>query len=201
MLKENKGIITIPFLLVMIIILSFILSFFGLAMTFAHVSVTQYLTYSSARKFALAGESQEDQMRTSKNHYEKLRGRFFKSSAHTGKTGDWFYIPEEISWDRGGSSNFGDPEGYTDGASHPTKNTFYGISVNFRSFIIQLQIPFLTDGGDEDAPEIRVLSFLGREVSKEECEIFNAGRYEKIKAEYNSINNIENFVSGGDNGC
>ena len=87
---NQHGMVTIPFLLVSMILIFLILSFLFLNMTLVHVSITQYMSYSTARKFFLAYDSQSDQQISATAHYKKLRDSFFSSNAYTGQSGDWF---------------------------------------------------------------------------------------------------------------
>ena len=92
----NQGIITIPFLLVLIIILFFILSFLQLALVLTHVSVTQYMSYSTARKFSLSAQDLGVQQDNAVAQYRQLRDQFFKPQAYTGRSGEWFSITTGI---------------------------------------------------------------------------------------------------------
>ena len=203
--KNNQGMITIPFLLVLVIILFFTLSFFMLAMTLAHVTVTQYMTYSSARKLSLGGENKQIQLDEAILHYENLRAQFFKSSAHTGQTGDWFFIQERLEPDEQQYSIQGDyPE-------LDSKKRFYGVNTRFEALALNLKIPFLVDSdSDQINAPVRISSFLGREISKQECEKFHEERVKKIKQIAEQENNCNNELCPylkepiklkGDNGC
>ena len=196
--KSKKGIITIPFLLVLVIVLFFILYFFGLAMTFAHISVTQYMSYSTARKFFVAGKSLGEQQNSAKNHYEKLRKQFFKDGAHQGQPGDWFHIPTALDI----GDNLGDPGGYSNSNPERFESMFYGVNLLFVSYFFKFKIPFLMEGSDSEA-KTRISSFLGREPSIEDCEWFNQERINKIQAAYSSVSglSIEDNGGRGDNGC
>ena len=198
---NNKGMVTVPFLLVLVIILFFTLFLFGLAMTFVHVSVSQYMTYSTARKLALGGISEEDQRTEAGNHYTKLRNQFFASGAHTGKPGDWFHIDESLNTtQQTGSIN------HLDGTdTHPRRKMFYGAGLDFTSKFTKFKIPGLVTA--DDIPTIaRIISFLGREPSIGECDTdFNEERGKKIKQQpgFSSLPGFdENAIKGvGDNGC
>lgn len=194
MLKNNKGIITIPFLLVLIIILFFILSFFGLAMTFAHVSVSQYLSYSTARKYSLAGRGQQKQKIQAQEHYQKLRSLFFKPGAYTKGSGDWFIIPTSLDVHRNIGKAFDDDK--TD------RNLFYGVSFTFTSRIPKFQIPFLVKDERTSLIKAGIFSFLGREPSEFECQEFNKARWGQIQRDYSFIIVPNaNRIGKGDNGC
>ena len=59
--KSERGVLTVQFLIVIVLVLFFVVSFFGLTMTLAYSSLTQYLTYASARKMSLGGPLGRDQ--------------------------------------------------------------------------------------------------------------------------------------------
>ena len=212
--KHIRGIITIPFLLVLVIVLFFTLAFLMLTMTFAHVTVTQYLTYSSARKLSLAGESQDDQVNSAISHYEILRLQFFKSDAHTGKTGDWFDIETATDLKQNQSKRVGaDMLRWYKNTNPYLRTNFYGLSTRFNAEVLNLQIPFLIEGDSDDLRElVYVSSFLGREPSKAECEDYHKKRKDKIidyekNEKANGCNNSKcpylkpPEILVGDNGC
>lgn len=214
---NNKGMVTAPFLLVSIIILFFILTFFFLSMTLVHVSVTQYMTYAAARRLALGNKDIGDegnqnpltQKGAANDHYIKLRNQLFSATAHTGKPGDWFAIQEDLGrrpaaggktsksvGDRGP----GEGGGYLPQDRENKLKRFYGVTVLFQAKALKLNIPFLTDD-PSNFTDVAVASFLGREPSQKDCEKFNSDRAEKINSKYTLEGiNIINFREG-DNEC
>lgn len=200
MLKNNKGIITVSFLLVLIIILFFILSFFGLAMTFAHVSVSQYMSYSTARKYSLAGKGQDEQRQEAQEYYQNLRSLFFKPTAYAGDSGDWFIIPTSLETD-----NIGDMPNHFPDDGLGDRYLFHGAGFQFDTFVLEFQIPFLIENKSPSIP-YGIFSFLGREPSDSECsEEFNKKRGDKIEERYGHLPGFErrtiNEAGKGDNGC
>ena len=178
--KKNQGIITIPFLLVIVIILFFTLAFLMLSMTFVHVTVTQYLTYSSARKLSLGGIDSVERLEAARNQYKNLRAQFFNPNAHSGQPGDWFFIQKEL--DEGTDDT--EQENAVQG-DYPESNNivdrFYGINTGFKSQILNLNIPFLIENEDDQINNlVRVSSFLGREPSEQECKDFHETRVEQM---------------------
>ena len=205
--KNNKGIVTIPFLLVLTIILFFILSFFGLTMTFAHISVSQYMAYSTSRKLFLSSTKVDQQRIAAINHYKNLRGQFFKPNAHTRTdSGGWFWIEEELPLQERtgylkGYKDSGNPRG---GGSAEVEGMFYGAGLQFYSRIVQFQIPFLIRE-QKSHGSARVNSYLGREPSQLDCEKFNRARSQEIEQFYSSLPGLNVVVNQGegegDNGC
>lgn len=203
MLKNDKGIITIPFLLVLIIILFFILSFFGLAMTFSHVSISQYMSYSTARRLALGGKEKERQIAQAIEHYETLRAKFFKPSAYTGAPGDWFEIPPRLE-DNNLEFSFERPLNITE--ENPYRRMFYGAGLGFVSHITKFRIPFLVEEQAFSGIPVAIVSFLGREPSVLECQDeFNKKRGDEIEDKYRGLPDFDkgiiNGTGEGDNGC
>ncbi len=202
--QSRRGFITIPFLLVLIIILFFILSFFGLAMTFAHISVTQYMSYSTARQLSLAGLNKDDQQTSAQTHYKRLRKKFFSQNAYTdqdGSSGGWFYIAPVIKPENlGVASQSPFPGG---GDSQRLHQRFYGAAIVFQSHFFKFKIPGLAKEDISPPKKAYIMSFLGREPSEEECKDFNADRAEKIK-KIPAFSNLDGFqvkTGEGDNGC
>ena len=203
-IKNNQGIVTLPFLLVLVIVLFFSLSFFMLTMTLTHVTVTQYMTYSSARKLFLAGQDKDIQLDLTKAHYEKLRAQFFDPSAYTGQPGDWFYIWPGLEGGDGDGRE-GLLKGDYSANDEYIENSFYGVNVGFRAQALNLQIPFLIeDDSNQINKTVRIGSFLGREPSQAECRNFHKRKAEKIKnlcSPRDCPDITEPPQSIGDNGC
>ncbi len=189
-IKNQKGVITFQFLVVLIIVLFFIISFFGLCLTLVNGSAVQYLTYASARKLSLGDKSLSSQKENAERHYLELRQKFFKNKYKS--EAEWFKISE--------IPDLGFNNVYTD--SHYRK-IFYGASAEFISTRTNFKIPFLTDQ-DDGKLKTTVASYLGREVTKNECETFNERRMIEICAIYNDIGGTacrSPQKTPGDNGC
>ncbi|MBC6414915.1 MAG: hypothetical protein GDA46_00765 [Bdellovibrionales bacterium] len=199
--KKEKGIVTIPFLFILIIFLFLILSFLFLNMTLVHVSITQYMSYSSARKLSLSDQSKSEQILSVEKHYRQLRSTFFSPRAYTDGSKDWFELLEFLdSREHIGSNVVSDyPEENLD------RQRFYGINLLFISYILKLQIPFLIDSPDRPSIKARVSSFLGREPSVEECAKFYEKKYETIRQKCTDRDLICTFpvpqIKEDDNGC
>lgn len=198
---REAGMVTIPFLLVSMILIFLILSFLFLNMTLAHVSITQYMSYSTARKLFLADETEADQQKAAQDHYSQLRTQFFNPSAHTGNTGDWFEIPLELEDKNTGTQYSNYPE-----RGNNDRKRFYGVIVQFTTHILRLKVPFLSEG-NEKALGGGIGSFLGREPSMGECYAFMEKKYESLAKRCNKSDcpNIQKprgvDAYKGDNGC
>lgn len=172
-LKHQKGVITLQFLIVLILVLFFIISFFGLSMTLIHGSVVQYLTYSTARKLSLGAinVSEGQAYESARAHYSQLRGKLFRRGQFTQDT-HWFQFPADLDVNR----NLGFNDTYSD---HSYRQMFYGVQVSFYSSRTNFKIPFLTDANQGELSTV-IASYLGREPSTKECETFNREREQKI---------------------
>ncbi len=178
-------------------------------MTFVHVSVSQYMAYSTARKHALGGIDQGDQIDQAKRHYSELRNKFFKPNSHAGNPGDWFKIPHAL--DEGNAEGIGFSVSF-DEAPESDRDLFYGAGFPFTSNIVMFRIPFLMDNGSPPNIQTVITAFLGREPSKAECREFfnNSERGDQIENKYYGLgylNLMPGFdgeavkTDGGDNGC
>lgn len=225
MTLNSKAFVTIPFLLVSIIILFLILSFFRLTITLVHASVAQYMAYSTARKLALGAENksqdfiEQDVIR----HYQKLHSNFFKDSFKSPNPtecnphpDDMFticaspdYIESSDTWETKRVGPKGSNEVYE--SSHSDKNLFYGVGVVFDyNRAIRFQIPFLMDPPKKKTGHAIINSFLGREISETECKGFFDKRKEIIGATLSQTPGRtlpQEFdpekinIAYGDNGC
>ena len=160
----KKGFITIQFLFALAIVMFFVQAFLGLCYTLFHGTLVQYITYSSARKLSLGSMSYSIQVELSKEKYEELREKIYKTNNQlTGR--DWVGLPLRLS-----AGNLGFNNDY-ESSPQFQRNLFYGVSVPFISRIFNFHIPFLTQ---EDKRDLKTSlgSYLGREPAMEECERF-----------------------------
>lgn len=199
-IKSQRGMVTIPFLLVSMILIFLILSFLFLNMTLVHVSITQYMSYSTARKLFLASNSRGEQHQSTIDYYRDLRAKFFKPNTYTGRSGDWFAITSEIE-----TTNLGDNVYGVYKQTNKARERFYGVNLGFKTFILKLKIPFLSQKSDRFL-EARVSSFLGREPSKNECVDFMEKKYESLQIKCSSsdcpgIAKVDISTALPDNGC
>ena len=193
---SEKGFLTVQFMIALMISLFFIISFLGLTLTLTHSSLTQYLTYSAARKTALGGKTAGEQKDKGKEKYQQLRNKFF-GGAFQGGGSDWFVISRDT--EMGFNPAYNRQEDGRPGA----RRLFYGSFVEFKSNITNFQIPGLTsaDSGDLKTP---VGSYLGREPSEKECDdYFQHPNTKNVLRDYETALggrlSLTNFFT--DNGC
>ena len=194
--KSERGVLTIQFMIALILVMFFIISFLGLSLTLTYASLTQYLTYSAARSHFLAGDGIQK--------YSDKRRKLF-GVAFTGSS-DWFEISAARAEfnDRGGEYTHSPPP--SSGRGGGARRLFYGVWVTFTSKITQFKVPFLTDTLSPGL-SATIGSYLGKEVSSSDCGNF----FQEVNREapyffrdYNGEMhqfNRDDFKFESDNGC
>ena len=187
----KKGFVTIQFLLAFIIVMFFVQSFLGLSLTLTHGTLVQYISYSSARKLSLGSTNKSIQIQGAEDKYEELRETFFKQN-YKESSGEWFSIPRSV--DVGDFNN-----DYEDSPQH-YRLMFYGASVPFTSRVFNFQVPFITNGAKQDL-KTTIASYLGREPSQGECEVFFRQVKNKVCRAYGVSNCDAQEQAQAGNGC
>ena len=188
--KSESGVLTIQFMMALILIMFFIVSFLGLSLTLTYASLTQYLTYSAARRQFLAGTGAEK--------YDEVKGVL---------PGGWFEISDpSFGFNHGGSrDSYRNQEDNHAGARH----LFYGARVTFKSNIAKFKMPALT-GATDLGLNTTIGSYLGKEVSGQDCQNFfqtvvNRNSAQMISREYREMSTMPGFSGNlefkSDNGC
>ncbi len=172
---NSRGILTLDFIFALLLGMSFTIVFFAITLTLSYVEVAQYLSFSVARAAYGAQETRSLQISLGNEKYSQLRSRpIFKAIFNKG----WFTIPEQPT--------FGDPLTGFNAEYQPDPNddseNFIGARLTVRARILEFNSPVL--GASTTKPETgtaNVQSFLGREVSTQECrESFNRQRWSNI---------------------
>ncbi len=196
--KNQRGILTLDFIFAMMLGMSFTMVFFALTLTLSLVEVTQYISFSVARAALGAQETRSLQVQLGNRKYNELRERpIFRAIFGRG----WFRLPVQ--------PDYGDPvAGFnTEYNVDPNddNSTFYGARIRIEARILDITIPLL--GSSKTNPETgfaNVQTFLGREVTTEECrESFNRARWTAIQNLHSSYAGARNPlpVLITDNGC
>lgn len=183
-LRNERGLITVDFMFAMVLMLSMASLMFVLTMTLSLASVTQYITFASARNYFPAHINQDAQKERAVLKYKELVGNpVFKPLYTNG----WFKVDEE--------PGVGDhtqiiPE-FQQAAGDANK--FWGAGTNFTAAVLDFKVPFFgstapDSDGSGDGFKSYMGSYLGREPTTEECIAFTAERW-------NAIRNLA--VSGG----
>ncbi|MCH2534652.1 MAG: hypothetical protein MK008_09455 [Bdellovibrionales bacterium] len=210
---NNKGVITIDFLFAFTFIFGLVYLLFVVCFTFFMVEVTQYITFSSARSYLAAHNTNQKQLEMGNQKFLQLTQS--ELSPVKGILGNlkWYQISSPLI------GKFGD-----DGFNYPQvegqvlldeydvttsdQNTFWGMRVEFIPKVLDFSVPFVgsTNEKGEGTGEIfksNIQSFLGREVSSEECLNMQTNRWNLIKSKSSKYSQYPNMAMPkvADNGC
>jgi len=196
-LKNSEGILTVDYMFAIVLAMGFMVILFSLSMTLTMVDVVQYMTFSSARVYAVA----HDQQSTAKDHaLDKFSQLYLDPRVRP--------LFDKAKWFEIGEPNIGDLSDDFP-STNENRNTFYGVSVPFRAKMLDIKIPFYGSTNNRDDGEgfsTEIHSFLGREPSTAECQQnFSAKRLEWLYQYYNDHpalrNNLQEYKNITDNGC
>lgn len=204
-LNSERGILTIDFIFAFIMVMGFASLMFALSMTLTLVEVTQYITFASARNFYAAHIAPPAQEAMATNKYEELTNDAVFAPLY--KNG-WFSIqhPPVV-----GDISIKFPEYQTTNAGDP--NLFWGVGTSFVARMLDFNIPIYgstTNEGDGsgDGFNTFIASYLGREVTTNECVNFSRNRWISIRklSTIGSVGYSANTSDGGyltftDDGC
>jgi len=173
--SNSRGILTLDFIFALMLGMGFTIVFFAITLTLSHVEVAQYLSFSVARTAYAAHETRSLQISLGNEKYNQLRNRpIFKAIFNKG----WFTIPQQPAF---GNPLTGFNAEYQTDPNEDSEN-FIGARLTVRARILEFNSPFL--GSTTTKPETgtaNVQTFLGREVSTQECrENFNRQRWTHI---------------------
>jgi hypothetical protein len=198
-LQNQSGFITIDFLFSFVLVFGFIIIMFSITLTLSVVSVTQYLTFASARQYFAAHFSVTDQEQLARQKFQELAetpafkplysGEWFEMKPANLQVGDMSQIAPQFTVD------------------DPQRNQFWGVRTPFVAKMLDIKIPFYGSTANSDTKDGGFTTFIGsylmREVTSEECNIFMNQRWQAIinlNSAYSSASagQIANFE---DNGC
>jgi len=176
-LKSQRGLITVDFLFALVLILGFAGLMFALTMTLTLASVTQYVTFASARNFFTAHITQDQQIDRANKKYEELLGNPVLKPLYTN---GWFLVDAQPFV---GDHTSLIPQ-YAEAAQNANK--FWGVGTNFTATILDFNIPFFgstAPDGDGTGSGFKTYmgSYLGREPTTEECLAFVDQRWVMIR--------------------
>ena len=176
-LRNERGIITIDFMFSMVLILGLSSLLFVLTFTLSIASVTQYITFASARNYVVAHlDKATQEARAVAKYKELISNPVFKPLYSNG----WYKVDAE--------PNVGDhtqiiPE-FSAGARE--KNKFWGVGTSFTAAVLEFKIPLYGSSqpegdGSGDGFKTYMGSYLGREPTAEECMAVLANRWSAIR--------------------
>ncbi len=156
----------------------FIALFAVICFTLAVSSITQYITFASARALflgtkSLKGEGGQKEM--AKQTYNDLKNKF------RNEEGAGIFSPDVIDIDQMPVTgiNPGEKGEFIPSSSDP--NLFYGAWTKFVPKVLKIKT-FFGDSGEDDAFfKTTIGSYLGREPTMDECVAFDKARWPKIK--------------------
>ncbi len=206
---STRGMITVDFLFAMVLVLGFTSILFALSLTLTVAEVTQYITFASARNYFASHLTHDRQKELAlAKYYQLLENVEFAPLFRNG----WFQVDQEPAIgdisrvipqyrDSGGAGNF------------DSKNMFWGVGTNFIARILDFQIPFYgstNPQGDGSGSGFQTFlgSYLGREVSTQECQQFMRARWANIRnlevqgaSPYSAFTSDSGYSANEDNGC
>lgn len=181
-INTQKGLITLDFLFAFCLVWGFFIVFFSLSLTLSVASILQYATFASARAFAGAHTTPQDQVRLARLKFDQV----ISSSALSRLFGgNWFVVkPEELQV--GDMTQF-DPPLIPD---EPEQNQFIGVRIPLSAKVLDIQIPLYgstTGGGEDGGFRTLVGSYLLREPTAVECRAFMELRWKAMASVGNGI--------------
>ena len=174
LILSRRGTLTVQFVLGFALILGFVGLFWIMTFTLAMSSITQYITFASARNLFLSTENKPEQRAKAQQTYDNLKAKFSSPPFFGDDTIEIFPdIRNSIGLNRQFSSG-GPP------------NLFYGVWTGFKPKILTLKPYFGDVGEDASFFTTTIGSYLGREPTVQECKAFDRGRWPAIKAVFES---------------
>ena len=177
-LANQGGFITLDFIFASLLIAGMFTVVFAVCMTLSMVEVAQYLTFSTARVYFAAHDSESQMNSLAQTKYAQLskqapfKGLFFADES-------LFSMPAQPTI---GDFNTDYPQ-----SAGADSATFIGARASFRAKVLEFSIPVwgsvtapASDPGEPDGFTANVSSYLSREPSGSECRAFNEARMQNI---------------------
>ncbi len=196
-INNEEGVLVMDFIFAFMLLFGFSVLLFSISMTLTVTEVLQYMTFSSARVYAVADKDEQ----TSKER-ALLKFKSLQASPVIAPLlkNNWFEILNEPL--------IGGPFPYYE--SNPIRDSYYGVVLGYKAKILDKNLPFLgatNQSGEDTAFTTEVNAFLGKEPSLTDCMILNRSRWTWLKEEANYIipqinqENIKEYTIIADNGC
>ncbi len=209
--KNERGALTIDFVFAFILVMGLAAILLALSLTLTVASVTQYITFASARNFNAAHRNVDSQNALANQKFDSLMALQTFAPLFNGT---WFVVekgiptaahtkPRMMLTDMEPEAFAGYGEGTTSG-----NTTFWGTYANFNAKMLDFKIPFFGSTTDnDDGFKTIIASYLSREPSSWECRKFMAEKWNAIRKL--SVSGADNYETGGsgnftlitDNGC
>lgn len=202
---SERGIITVDFIFAFVLVMGFGALMFSLALTLSLVEVTQYVTFAAARNFYASHIAPPAQESLAIQKFGQLTTHPVLLPLYQN---GWFSIqnPPDV-----GDLSLKFPDYQPPNRQDP--NLFWGVGTPFFARMLDLRIPIYgstTNEGDGsgDGFETYIASYLGREISTNECINFSRQRWVAIRklsvsgaVEYSTNTSSDGYVTFTDNGC
>lgn len=203
-MRNQRGLLTVDFLFSMVLILGLSGLLFVMTFTLSVASVTQYVTFASARIYAAGHLNQGIQKDLANQKYNELINHPVLKPLY--KNG-WYSVGDQL-----GVGNHTEiiPE-FQQATQGPNK--FWGAGTYFTARVLAFQIPGFgsttpDDDGSGDGFQTYLGSYLGRDPSTEECLAFTADRWRAIRAlpasggaSYSTGTGATGYYPIADDGC
>ena len=190
-LNNQKGLLIIDFIFASVLFFVFASILFSFAVTFSVVEVFQYISYSSARAYTLAHQSEQIQEQRGQGKFEELAAN---PAVRQMISSGWFQIGDPLIGD------FNDELASDDDRNRDSAN-FNGTRIPFTAPILYKRLPFLGGtGSGPDAFFTFIQSFTGREPTMEECQAFTNQRINGVATFY-GLTDPGAYSPQHDNGC
>jgi hypothetical protein len=171
-LKNQKGSLTLDFMFALVLVLGVSGLFFALSFTLSVVEISQYIAFATSRNYMAAHFDETNQKQQAEAKFAQLTENtplkvLFKNNS-------WFKLTYVETGDF--------REKYPADASLENDNiTFWGTQLDLQADVLDFKIPMYgSTNEDGNAFKTKVNSFLGREVTSEECNQFYSQRWQNI---------------------
>ncbi len=189
-LKNSDGALTLDFLFALVIVMGMTCAFGIFTFALSIVETAQYAAFASSRAYFAGNISQKQQKAYAEAKFNQLLSkdklRLFLRPSWVGLKPNW--------------ADFGPMYNVQD-----TRDVFEGTRVEVNLKILAFSIPLLGTASKDAAYTTVITSFLGREVSDDECLQFNSERFKNIqKLSPSFSNNViieKDYATISDNGC
>lgn len=176
-IRNQRGILVVDFMFSMVLILGLCGLLFVLSFTMSVASMTQYVTFATARNYTTAHITQALQVERANAKYNELVSNPVLKPLYTN---GWFAVDAR--------PGVGDHTKLIKGFEEASQgvNKFWGAGTSFTAKVLAFSIPFFgstTPDGDESGEGFKTYlgSYLGREPTTEECLNFTNNRWNTIK--------------------
>lgn len=209
-MKNQRGMITVDFLFALVLVMGFSAILFAISLSLTVAEITQYVTFAAARNYMAGNITRVGEGPTSQEGAAKLKYLQLINSPVLAPlySNGWFGIDAQ--------PEIGDisrviPQYQEQGNSSAQ---FWGVMTRFTAKMLEFEIPFYgstnpTGDGTGSAFWTYLGSYLGREVTTQECILFMNNRWIAIRdlpatggaQPYSTHAKGGGYVSYDDNGC